>query len=38
MEVIAVLGVLLVGSSLFMIAYVSITNRNALKKIDKNRK
>lgn len=32
MEVFTVLGVLSVISSLFMVAYVSITNRNALKK------
>jgi hypothetical protein len=36
MEVIALLGILLIASSLFMVAYVVITNHNALKKTDKN--
>jgi len=35
MEVFAWLAVLLLASSLFMIAYVVITNNNATKKINK---
>jgi len=35
MEVIALLAVLLIASSLFMIAYVVITNYYAAKKINK---
>jgi hypothetical protein len=36
MELITVIGVLLIASSLFMLAYVSIDNHNAIKKLDKN--
>lgn len=36
MGVLTVLGVLSVLSSLFMVVYVSITNRNAVRKMDKN--
>jgi hypothetical protein len=35
MEVIALLAVLLIASSLFMVAYVVITNHHATKKIKK---
>lgn len=36
MEIITVVLILLVASSLFMLAYVSVDNHNAIKKLDQN--
>ncbi len=36
MEIITLVAFALIASSLFLVSYVSITNRNAVKKIDRN--
>jgi hypothetical protein len=36
MEIITLITILLIASSLFMLAYVAIDNYNAVKKLDKN--
>ena len=36
MEIITFISVFLIASSLFMLAYVSVDNHNAVKKLDKN--
>lgn len=36
MEIVTFVSLLLIASSLFLLAYVSIANRNAIKKAEKN--